>query len=267
MRLLLPVLPVLALLSCRPSGPQGGHAPIVLGDSATIVTETDSQYLKSAFSDFEAGVLPEKAAPQPLVATPPAPDTAAVAAPAASPAPAGPGLKADFGTVQVFVENLRVRNGDQKIDRADRVAYSSDGSAFSGKNLVLTGAAKGAVVQQKTDYGLVLNTGKELLPLPALGTQSTGWQALSGNDGKYPVASAQAPAFKLSNARIKSAAQEAARKAKMNRKDETALLDRLRNVKTVDGDLITARPATLHWQVKGKDGKGKAFTKEIRVDF
>jgi hypothetical protein len=264
-------LALTGLTACQQVGSNGVSAPIVLGDSATIVTETDSQYLKSAFVDFEErqpSTAP--AAPETSVEAPPVVnDTpAAPASPVAATIPAtGPGLKADFGDVQVFIENLRVRNGERPVKGASSASYSSDGSAFTGKNLVLTGMANGATVQQKTNFGVVLNTGKQMLPLPALGTQSTGWESLSGKGGKYAIESPQAPAFKLSAARIKTAAQQALRSARVSRKDEMALLNNLSTVKGIDGDLLTAKPTAMLWQVRGKDSKGKAMTRDIRVDF
>ncbi|RYD53139.1 MAG: hypothetical protein EOP52_03085 [Sphingobacteriales bacterium] len=260
---------LMSLAACQQSGPGSVSAPIVMGDSTTIVTETDSQYLKSAFTDFEASAAPKPVSSAAPVAVPaPVTDTASDPAVPASPVAAtGPGLKADFGDVQVFIENLRVQNGDRTVKGTSSAAYSSDGTAFTGKNLVLTGMASGATVQQKTNFGVVLNTGKQMLPLPSLGTQSTGWQALSGKNGTYALTAVKAPAFKLSAASIKNAAQQALRKARVSRKDETTLLASLASVKDIDGDILTAKPTAMLWQIRGKDTKGKSVTRDIRVDF
>ncbi len=274
MRLLFSALPLLLLTSaCTYTGTQTAHAPIVMGDSATIVTETDSQYLRSVFSDYEGAdpvettpVVPKAPKLDSPAATAPKTDTVATAAPPKK--QPGKGLTTDFGDVQVFIENLRVRNENANAKGARSVAYGSDGTAFRPKNLVVNdGKAAGASLRQKTDFEVVLNTGKELLPLPSLGRQSTGWQAVSGKNGTFALNEPQAPAFKVTNAAIRNAAQQAARKAKMASKEQTALLNRLSRVKTVDGDLLQARPVATLWQVTAKDAKGKAVTKEIRVDW
>ncbi len=272
MRLPITALPFLLLTTaCSYTGNQTANAPIVMGDSTTIVTETDSQYLRSAFADYEVA-NPVEAAPVPEN---PKVDSPTVSVPktdtpvaAVVKKPTGPGLSADFGDVQVFVENLRVRNEDANAKGVRSVAYSSDGSAFRPKNLVVNdGKANGASLKQKTDFEVVVNTGKELLPLPSLGKQSTGWQTVSGKGGTFALTEPQAPAFKVTNASIKNAAQQAARKARMSSKEQTALLNRLSRVKTVDGDLLQAKPVATMWQVTAKDAKGKAVTKEIRVDW
>lgn len=242
-----------------------------MGDSATIVTETDSQYLRSAFADYETTSPAEPAAP---LAQAPKIDSPAANVPktdtpvSVAKKPSGPGLLADFGDVQVFIENLRVRNEDANAKGVRSVAYSSDGSAFRPKNLVVNnGNATNASLKQKTDFEVMLNTGKEILALPSLGRQSTGWQAISGKGTTFALTEPQAPDFKVTNASIKNAAQQAARKARLSSRDQTALLNRLSRVKTVDGDLLQTKAVATIWQVTAKDAKGKTVTKEIRVDW
>ncbi len=271
--LLFSALPLLLLTSaCTHTGTQTANAPIVMGDSSTIVTETDSKYLKSVFSDYEMAAPQEKPQPQ---AAPPKSDTPVGAAPVAeTPMPAtagkqnGPGLSVDFGDIDIFIENLRVRNANVAAKGSRSVAYASDGSSFQPKNLVVNGApAANSSLKQKTDFEVMLNTGKEMLPLPALGKQSTGWQSVSGKNGTFALATPSEPTFKVTNAAIKNAAQQAARKAGMNRKEQTALLSRLSRVNTVDGDLLQSKAVATLWQLTAKDAKGKTVTKEIRVDW
>lgn len=271
MRLPFTVLPFLLFTSaCSYTGNQTANAPIVMGDSATIVTETDSQYLRSAFADYdvsnpvETTPVPENPKIDSPAATLPKNDTPTTVAKKQ----AGKGLTTDFGDIEVFIENLRVRNEDANAKGSRSMAYSSDGSAFRPKNLVVNGGdANGASLKQKTDFEVVLNTGKELLPLPSLGKQSTGWQSVSGKNSTFSLSESQVPTFKITNASIKNAAQQAARKARMSSKEQTALLNRLGRVKTVDGDLLQAKPVATMWQVTAKDAKGKTVTKEIRVDW
>lgn len=269
MRLPFAALPFLLLTSaCTYTGSQTANAPIVMGDSSTIVTETDSQYLRSVFSDYETTLPVEKEA---LPATPPKADTVATPPPAETAVTPlksqnGPGLAIDFGDFNVFIENLRVRNEDASAKGSKSVAYASDGSAFKPKNLIVTGVPT-ASLKQKADFELVVNTGKELLPLPALGKQSTGWQTISGKEGSFRLAAPSEPSFKITPATVKSAAQQAARKARMASKDQTALLNRLGRLKKVDGDLLQPRTVATLWQVTAKDAKGRSVTKEIRVDW
>ncbi len=258
MRLLLPLSACLFFASCTSSGIKSPSAPIVMGDSSTIVTETDTKYLKSAFADYTSSVSEEQEAlpeiPQPAAS---APEKKLLS---------GGGVTADFGEMQVFISNLKVRNADADGKGKSSLSYSSDGSAFNARNLTVAGASR-AAVKQKTDYQISLVADDEKLLLTALGKQSTGWKTLSGDGETFTVTSLQGPEISLNNSALRRAAQQALRTANTDRQTEKEILRKLNNANKTDGETLLAKPMATIWQITAKGAKGKTETREIRVDW
>ncbi len=254
------------------SSPQGARVagPIVLGDSATIVTETDSQYLRDALPDFD---------PAPAVAAAPAPaetekpaepaaDTvkeAPMAAPVAQ-QPAGAGLTVDFGTVTVFFPDLKVRNADRNVKGANGASYSSETPTIATKSLAVTGGDVKRV-QQQLRYNAVAKQGGTTLVLTALGTENGPWQELKGSGGRYAIAAQPKLAFNPSPSAVRNAVQKAARAQRLSRKETQSFLDAVRNVRSVTQAPLAVALRTATWRIEGTDAKGKRFSKEVRVDL
>ncbi len=89
------VCAMLLLASCTGNGSNGNRAPIVLGDTSTIVTETDSRYTRDLVADLHPNIPTktrkdedEQAAPADTVATQATATTSTPSTPPVATAPA-----------------------------------------------------------------------------------------------------------------------------------------------------------------------------------
>jgi hypothetical protein len=261
----------LLLTACGSNpGSKGPARPIVMGDPATIVTETDSQYLRDALPDF-APVTPSAAADIKAPETAPK-DTATIAA-ATPPTvtatlPAGSGLTIDFDDLSVKIPGLQVRNATRNVKGQTSVAYSSEKADVATlKNLVVAGTLKVESVQQKSDYGLLWTAEGKSLPLSKTGTESAGWQALTARGGDYKLAAFTPPTFKATPATLRAAATDAVKHARLPRGEANTLNSAAGKIRSVDGTTVKPVLRTVIWQIKGKNARGRGVSKEIRIDM
>lgn len=261
----------LAMFSCKEKGGKT-HGPIVMGDPATIVTETDSQYLLDLVPDLElpsrspadtAAALPADTATVPQAK--PA-DTAATkpAQPAPPPASAG-GLTINFGEVQVTLPNTAVTNPGGNYTGKQSAALTLSGSSYAPTQVGVSGGTVSRIQQRNTYAVTATQSGKPLL-LRDLGTQSGAWQALKQGGGSYTAAPMEKPSFRVNGNAIRNAAQKAARAARMSKADEAALSKALRNANDVSTAPLAVVLKSVVWKIDGKDAKGKPFSKEVRID-
>ena len=258
------VAALLLLASCDNMASRQSTGPIVLGDSATIVTEADSQYLQDMVPDpaFDASTAT------------PAPDTAAAAAqptrdtvasvPPTKPteAPAPSGLAADFGDVQVVLPGVEARGGNRSLKGASSAAFTLSGTEFSGRSIAVRGATVKRI-QQRTGYSAVVEIGGKPVLLSDIGTMYSGWQSLNGKGGDYKLAQAAAPLAKVSATTLRNAVQKASRKQRLDRKTEQKLLASAKSLSTPP---LSMQPRVFTWKIDVADAKGKSFSKEVRID-
>lgn len=253
------------LTSCDSISGRQSRGPIVLGDASTIVTEADSQYLQDmvpnpAF-DASAATTP---APDTAVAAAPAPRDTVASAPPTKPteAPAPSGLTADFGDLQVVLPGVEARGGNRSLKGASSAAFTLSGTEFSGKSIAVRGGTVKRI-QQRTGYSAVVEISGNPVLLSDIGTAYTSWQSLSGKEGNYTLASTTPPAMKVSAATLRTAVQKAARKQRLDRKAEQKLLASAKGLSTPPLSMV---PRAYTWKIDGTDAKGKAFSKEVRID-
>ena len=258
---------LLLLASCDNMGQRNRRGPIALGDPATIVTETDSAYLQDmvpdpAFDEPAAGTAARESA----TAIAPQRDTVAPAARTNAPAqpatPVAAGLTADFGDVQVTLPGVGARDASRSVRGAKAAAYTLGGTSFGGKSIAVRGGTVKRI-QQRTGYSAVVEIGGKPVLLSDISTMYTGWQSLSGKNGDYTLASSTPPAIKVSPAAVRTAVQKAARKQRLDRKAEQKLLASVKGLSTPP---LSIMPRAFTWKIDGTDAKGKAFSKEVRVD-
>ena len=268
MRLLFPFLALcLAFISCKENSGKS-HGPIVMGDPATIVTETDSQFLLDIVPDLPgpSDKAPDSAAA--AAATPPATptDSAAAPEPAATPPPApANALAINFGDLQVTLPNTVATNPGGSFAGKQSAAFTLAGGGYAPTQVAVAGATVSRV-QQRNTYAVTAAQGGKTLLLRDLGTQAGAWQTLKQNGSTYAAAPMEKPAFKANNSVIRNAAQRASRAARMSKADEDALAKALRNAGNVSAPPLAVALKSVVWKIDGKDAKGKAFSKEVRVD-
>jgi hypothetical protein len=275
----------LMLSSCN-NGQQSTTGPIVLGDSATIVTESDQQQLKDLVTDLQPVIPPAenkdqdpqteqtaadtpnttsgKPAPANQTATPPAKQQ-----PAAAPAPSsGPGLRAEFGEVTVQVSGLNVTQAGKKdLKRASGAVYTLNSGKINGSTLQVSGTV--TRVSQRYQTIVILKSNMGELPLEALSV-TTGWKQVKGGSNSFPVTGLDARNLEYYDADasdIRNAVQRIAKKRRMNHKKAQALLNSVRNVRSANQKPLTVELRSVMWKIDGKDAQGRTYSKQIRIDI
>jgi hypothetical protein len=259
--LLVPVIS--GLLGCDSDTRPKKRAAIVFGDSTMIVTETDPKYLNDNVTDF-------RPKPEPI-----AKDSSLAAAPVETPKAPEPKPEAPVATAAPAASNgksLRIEipgvaGADIDWTKKNGVSVSVDEGSVKGKNLVVQGLTE-VKVQQREQTVVLLRlrrAGRVKLSLPG---DYSNWETLIGKNGSYAIDQARA----VYGARIKSnalrtAAQRAAKSARLSRRDTDELIRSLRNVQSANQKPLEAAIQSYVWRIDGKGADGKPVHRELRVDI
>jgi hypothetical protein len=258
---------IVAVSACNSDRTSKSRGPIVLGDSSTIVTETDEQLLQDQVPDLKPAIEQESA-----VSTPTADTASTVQAAPAAPAaavPPGNGLTVAFKEVSLFIPNITTRNynrGDLKNARG--ASYEITGGNVVGNTIRATSGSIQKVTQRYETI-LVLKDGGNVLPLESLGKYASGWEPLTGNNGVFAFRGLEAARLEykqISPSTLRNAVQQAARRQRLNRQDTQDWLDAVRNVRSANQAPAATVLRSVSWRVEGKDATGKNFNKEVRID-
>lgn len=278
---LLPVISCAILIaSCGGNDNPNRGKPIVLGDPATIVTETDSQYLQ----DFVADVKPVQQ-PVPLAdSTPvqqapeePKQETAKAEKPeekkpeAAKPvsAPTGKGLNVAFKELTLFIPNITTKTyRQQNLEKANGATYELASGNINGSQLKITG---GNITKVAMRYQTVIVIKNELgkLPLESL-SNTTDWKILKGSNNVFPIGGLdgkQLDYIKASPSAIRNAVSRSARNKRISKKTEQKWLASIKNVRAANQKPLVVVLRSVMWKVEGKDAKGKSYQKQLRLDI
>jgi len=262
------------LYSCNSTN-TGTHGPIVMGDSNSIITEPDSQYLRDFVTDLTPPEPKEETAKDTAAAQP---DTQKVAAqpagPQQAPMPAAAqgnasGLTIAFKEVTIIIPGLAAKmTGKQDLQKASGATYKLQSGNLDGNQLRMSGATITKVSQKyETDVAAKSNLGT--LWLDDLGT-STSWQSLNGGKNIYNITGLDASKLataKATPASIRNAISRSVKAAKLNRKKQLDWQNALRNVHNVRQKPLEVSLASVTWKIEGKDAKGKSFQKQVRIDM
>ncbi|MCW3122987.1 MAG: hypothetical protein JWQ38_2479 [Flavipsychrobacter sp.] len=266
----------LFLCSCKDT-PSKNHGPIILGDSATIVTETDPKKLEDLVADLKPEIPPAVNTDTVAVAKTAAPDTSkkekvVAAAPVAASQPqlpAGQGLLADFKDVSVLVTGLVARQaGNPNLQRANGAVYTLTSGNIPNAQIKIRGTVTKVSQRYKT---VVLLKSSDLgtIQIDAFST-TTDWEALKGVNNQYKVTGLDAGSLDYPDANattIRNAVTKAAKRRRMSRAKVEDLLDDVRKVKSLSQKPMAVVLRSVMWKIDGKDAQGKNFSKQIRVDI
>lgn len=277
---LLIIAGAILLQSCGNDSPNRGK-PIVLGDPATIVTETDSQYLQ----DFVADVKPL----QPVTTEQPTTDTAAqieATKEETKPAeqtqtveqkaeeknaavPKGNGLKVEFKEITILIPNIGTRTYKQQDTRkANGATYEITSGTLVG-NQIKTGGGTVTKVSQRYQTVIVVKNNLGTLVLESL-NRTTDWQTLKGGNNTYNITGLgnnQLQYIKASPAAIKNAVTRAARNKRMNRATEQKWLKSVSKVRDANDKPLVVVLRSVMWKIEGKDANWKTYQKQLRIDI
>jgi len=273
-------LACLGLQSCGETGLRytDAGAAIVLGDSSTIVTETDSYYLKDNIPDIE---LATSTAP-PQVETP-AQDSSTTAdtttAQTATPAPTSTinnedfkGFTIDIGNATFILTGIEARELRKQDPIKDAgVSYLLVNGEITKANLVVTDS-KDVTIQQRYQSRLMIQSSGERLELESLGYYTDGWKKVSGDVSGtttvFKLNNLDAPAYiTVNNAKIQSATEAALRKKKAGPKTRQQWMTTIKNIKSTQDKACTIIVKNVQWKISGIDAKGQKFTKNLRLDI
>lgn len=260
--------------ACHSSDSAHRRGAIVLGDTATIVTENNPAYLSNNVADFE---LPK----EPIQEEKPAVLEDPVPAEAATPAETKQeitettkskvGLDVPFVGMHISINNMQARVGKQ-VDwqKAKGASYTISDASLNGKMLSIKAARIHKVIQRyQTVVLLQTNKGRSYkLSLP---TSTNDWQTLKGNNGNYTLSGLAKNQLKygqsISPAALKKAIQKLARAQRLQHKEEEELLKAVRNVRMANQSPCSIALQSVVWKISASDASGKPLERELRIDI
>jgi surface antigen len=265
-------------------GTMQSHGPIILGDSATIITEKDPQFLKDNVPDLQTRKVVEVSdAPAPkdtVSATPPPAQQAAVATPVpAAPVATAPatqtaaakGLQVAFKPFTVFIPNITTRSfRQQDVTNAKGASYSLQDGKLDGNVLQVQGVTVTKVIQRYQTVAIIKDKESGNILLQSLGKYTSDWETLRGSGGKYNIAGLGKTQLDFSDVSvnaIRNAIVKAARANRLSHKEEQQLEQSARKARSVKQAPFAVALQNVVWRITGKDASGKSVEREVRIDL
>ena len=254
--------------------PRGSHGAIVLGNPATIVTETDTQNLRDMVIDLQPALLPDTVAAK---SDSPKKDSPAVAATGAAtnagataPLPAdATGLKADFKEVSVLISGIAVKQaGKTNLTNAGGAVYTLQSGNIQGSILRISCATL-LKVSQRYQTVILLKTANQTFYLDDL-DGTTDWAPITGSNGAFTITGLAPNQLKYETANaaeIRDALAQMCRKKHYNAKRKSELMNAIAGVRAVNQAPLHVFVRSVMWKIDGKDNTGKIFSKQIRIDI
>lgn len=261
----------LFLCSCKDS-PSKNHGPIILGDSSTIVTETDPKNLQDLVTDLHPDIpshtTTDTTQPKETVAAADTNKQTKVINPPPQPQLSGNGLLAEFKDVSVLIANVTGKQaGNPNLQRANGAVYTLTGGTINGAQMKLKGAV--TKVSQRYQSAVLLKNSYGTLVLDNL-SETTDWETIKGSNNQYRISGLDAQSLETADANantIRNAVAKAAKRQRWSRKKTDEVLNSLRHVRNVNQKPLTVTLRSVMWKIDGKDAQGRAFSKQIRIDI
>ncbi len=258
--------------------PAGNHdlKPIVLGDSAFIVTETDSRYLGDNVEDLEYGkrvqVRTGAAGADTATALPPAARQAADTpvkkdVQASAPVSGGHSIAIGNGS-SLVIDGVKLKEFKAQDGT---VANDLDYLITSGKyNQAVIRLDKGKIskVSYRYQSGVLYTINNTALKLPSLGNYTSDWEPVSfkANEIGVPkvanVKSGSATAAQLKNA-VQKELKSRKYKSSVVQSEVNKIGSRSKPTQAPFSTDITG----IMLKIAGTDAKGKSFEKNIKLEM
>jgi len=253
--------------------------PIVLGDSATIVTETDPQYLKDFVADIQPAKQQEPEVPadtaKPAAQQEPAPEQAQPEQATAAPkeealAPQANGLNVAFKDVSILIPNIETKGTGRQRDykNANGASFQLEDGKLNGNQIKIT-SGNVQKVSQRYQTVIVIKNNLGELPLESL-SNTTNWQPLNGRGNSYTISgldNRHLDYIKATPAAIRNAVTRAARNHRMSRATEQKWLNSIKHVRVANQPPMAVMLRSVMWKIEGKDARGRNYQKQIRMDI
>ncbi len=254
------------LNSCTDAEPPRKTGPIVMGDSSTIVTETDPKYLRDMVADID--IKPNTADTEPVAATTATPAKTEVKAEEPKPATVEKGFEIDCGSYKIVLAGVGAKEyKKQNAASASGLSYALTSGNINSSKLIVTGDVKNLAVKQRYQSQLILDGSQGKVALTDLGLFTSGWNTVKVSGNSAPVAGLNGLQFSsVNNNKIKNAADRALRKSKASSKTIQAWMKDIRKVNKAGDSPSEIVLNNVQWQISGTDKSGKSFTKTVRMD-
>jgi hypothetical protein len=260
---------VLLISSCGNNPGTKNLEPIKLGDSSTIVTEKDSQYLKDEVMDL----VPSQRLNIDTTVPVPKKDKEVVVRDTATTSreQTVSGYTINFGDSKIVMAGLQAKDARrQNAEKEDGLTYSLRSGNIASSKLYIYGV-KNATIKQRYQSRLVLKSNLGSIDLRDLGLYTSGWNTIpaaqSGTtatinlNGLSNISYAQ-----VNNNKIKNAADRELRKRRTNSRTIQNWMKEIKRVRGANDEPCDIILDNVQWQISGTDAKGKPFHKTIRVD-
>lgn len=257
---------MLSVSSCGEQTGTENRSPIRLGDSATIVTEKDSQYLKDEVMDLtpsrttiQADTASSKQEPAPVTAAPAVQEQSV------------PGQSISFGSSKMVLAGLETQETrKQNPEKEDGLTYSLRSGTLGASKLYFYGV-KNVTVKQRYQSRLILKSDLGSVDLQNLGLFTSGWNTVPGvQNGATATFSLNGlnnmDYSEVNNTRIRNAADQELRKRRINSRTLQSWLKEIKAVRSAADEPCEIILDNVQWQVSGTDAQGKRFQKTIRID-
>jgi len=263
---------ILLFSACGNKEQKQSRGAIVLGDSTTIITEKDSQFLKDDVLDMEP-IQPET--PAPTQPTPDTKDTTTKGSTTSIPETEKPvlekGFVVDFGEAKMVLAGLDANDARKQNAQKDAgLTYVLKSNDISVGNVVFHNV-KNVIVKQRYQTKLILKSALGRLDLKELGLYTSDWKPLNGKNtaGKESFglnALNNLSYASVNNNKIANAADRELRKRRTSSRNIQAWMKEIKKTRNAQDKPCEVILDNVQWQVSGTDAKGKPFQKTIRVD-
>lgn len=256
------------------SNPTGQAPPIKMGDPATIVTETDSQYLTDVVNDLNMASnrpITIAAATKDTAQTPVADTPKPASAPVAAEAPAtakGDGLRVPFPQAKLFIPGIKTKTyKEPNLETDYGASYEIVGGELQGNQLVVEGKNIEDVYMR---YQTIVVARNDLgtLPLESL-RKLTDWKKIQGKNGVYKIDGLdkkKLEGIKVSNKAIRNAVTRDAKSRRLSRNATQQWLNSVKKTNNTSQKPLNIELRSVMWKVSGKDANGRPFQRQLRID-
>lgn len=262
-------------VSCK-NDKKVSHGAIVLGDSTTIITETEPAFLEDYVVDIKlVDTTTQSSAPQSSEETKPvakdtvkeikAPQPTEVATPTQKHIE---GLTIDFKEVSVTIPQIEVRSfKNQNAKMLNGVSYQLVSGKLQGNQLIFKNATI-TKVSQRYITTLVASNGGDKMELENM-EYTSPWTVLKGKN-TFAITHLDPNQLTHKNTsvgNVRNAISRSARANRYSRKELNEWEQLAKTIKAVNRAPISVALQSVMWKIEGKDRNNKPFSKEIRLDY
>lgn len=269
---------LLSFLSCDNAAVQKQYAPIVLGDSTTIVTETDSNYLKNTVGDIETAPVNklidssknnEAKNDAPTMKDSVVTSTTVKEEPAlvTTKAPKTTGVAIHVGNeTYVLVEGIqgggnRVQDGQKN----SAFSFNTNNGKFASAQIKIHNG-KWTKAQYRYTVLPQFSYNNKFIDLQGLEAQSSNWDALNSKGNAINIPTIKNINYKkVSSSQLKQSVTTTLQNRKYKKSAIDAAVKQISNRSTITSAPFSLDITAFEVRVQGVDAKGKSFDKTIKL--